>query len=270
MDVCFIGKPQQEKHHGNIHLLCNNNNNNNNMELGIQIAQSLMSDNDRGYIRLMEQLRTKFPLVPESLMDPMIRTTAQGFKAIAPAKLQLALQPGKMEDTVKPELSKALVDLAMEQSLLQNIPLLKPKEKQQMVEYLVDQILDHVLQQGNMEWILSTPEVRLQTLEQRVQQIYQEMGWKRLLWYRLRQRRRRSLWLVVVAASMLVATAGLSTFQPTTFGGVGIPPSIVSLLNGMKTYASILPTTIRTLGDVCFQNILQPFMTMVTTKFQLG
>lgn len=152
------------------------------MEVGIQTAQLLLDDRRKSQLR--KQLKTHYPLVPDAVLESCIDVTAQAFTRVAPTKLQIALQPGGMEQ-VRPELEQVIVDFTLSQlSGLPKIPILDSADKRRLVEYMVHMALDHVLKDA--QEVLSSPEVRLEALEVKMREVKAMMGPWRLFWYRVR------------------------------------------------------------------------------------
>lgn len=172
----------------------------NRMEVGIQTAQLLMDAQRRDELR--KQLKQKFPLVPESLLDAGIDITAQAFTEVAPGKLKAALRPGGM-DQMRPEIEQVIVDYALEQPIVKNSPILDKKDRRNVLVAIVDMALDYVLKDA--QEVLAAPEVRLEELEEKVKAIKRQMGTRRLIWYRIRHNSKGiALAFVVSAAAMLL------------------------------------------------------------------
>ena len=94
-----------------------------------------------------------------------------------------ALKPGGMEK-VRPDIERSIVNVAMEQKVVHDVPILNDADKRTMLEAIVDLALDSIL--DDAEEILAAPEVRLQALEEEMREVKQLMGPWRLLRYRIR------------------------------------------------------------------------------------
>ena len=151
------------------------------VELGIQTAQLLMDP--RRHDKLKHNIQQRFPFVPEEFLDGCIDLTAEAFTSVAPNKLKLALKPGGMEK-VRPDIERSIVEIAMKQPLVRDIPVLNDTDKEKMIEALVDVALDAML--DDAEELLAAPEVRLQALEEEIREVKRIMGVRRLWWYRVR------------------------------------------------------------------------------------
>lgn len=151
------------------------------VELDIQTAQLLMDP--RRHDKLKQNIQQRFPFVPEEFLVGCIDLTAEAFTSVAPNKLKLALKPGGMEK-VRPDIERSIVEVAMKQQLVRDIPVLNNSDKEKMVETLVDMALDAML--DDAEELLAAPEVRLQTLEEEIREVKRIMGVRRLWLYRVR------------------------------------------------------------------------------------
>jgi len=151
------------------------------IEVGIQTAQLLMDP--RRHDKLKLNIQRRWPLVPDAFLDPCIDLCADAFKNVAPDKLKLALKPGGMEK-VRPDIERSIVNVAMEQKMVRDIPVLNDADKSKMLEAIVDLALDSIL--DDAEEILAAPEVRLETLEREMREVKQLMGPWRLILYRVR------------------------------------------------------------------------------------
>lgn len=167
------------------------------MEVGIQTAQLLMDERRRDTLK--RQMKKEYPLVPESMLESSIDITAQAFTQVAPEKLKVALRPGGME-RVRPELEGVIVDFALSQPVVQNIPILDSVDKRKLVKLIVTMSLDYVLQDA--EEVLAAPEVRLESLEEQMREVKKMMGPARLFLYRVRH---NLLEIGVASALSLVA-----------------------------------------------------------------
>ena len=172
------------------------------IELGVQTAQLLLDR--RRHESLKKKLSSRFPLVPGPALDSAIRLIANGFSTVAPAKLKLALSPGGM-GKVQPEIRQAIVETTLQQRAVQNFALLNENEKKQLLTTLVDMSMDMILKDA--EWVLSAPEVRLEALEQQMDEIVEEMGTWRLVKYKVRRN------LLEYSAIAMVASFWLLSYQ---------------------------------------------------------
>jgi len=172
------------------------------MEVGIQTAQLLMDSRRR--TQLKDQMKKEYPLVPDAVLESSIDITAQAFTQVAPEKLKIALRPGGM-DRVRPELEGVIVDFALSQPAIQKIPVLDSGDKRRLVELMVTVSLDFILQDA--EEVLSSPEVRLEGLEEQTREVKQMMGPARLFWYRLRHN------LLELGAAVALGAAGVLVYQ---------------------------------------------------------
>ena len=157
----------------------------NRIEIGIQTSQILMDARRRN--ELKENIRLQFPLVPESLIDLGIDVTAQAFTKVVPEKMQAALRPGGME-LMRPEIEQVIVEYALEQPAVIDVPILQKREKRTIISSIVSVALDCVLKDA--QEILAAPEVRLEELEEMVKEIKARMGFRRLVLYRIRRNRK--------------------------------------------------------------------------------
>lgn len=141
-------------------------------------------------------------MLPGPVLDTAIRLVANGFSTLAPAQLKLALKPGGIEK-IRPQVERAVVSVVLDQPSVQNFPVLNRDEKRRLLEALVDMCLDQLLEDA--EWILSAPEVRLEELENQVDEVKQEMGLWRLVRYRVRRNPVRFSGIVVLSSFCLLA-----------------------------------------------------------------
>uniref|UniRef100_A0A7S2V2I1 Uncharacterized protein n=1 Tax=Fibrocapsa japonica TaxID=94617 RepID=A0A7S2V2I1_9STRA len=151
-------------------------------ELGIQAAQILLSDKSRN--QLKNDLKEKYPLVPAPLVGELIDLTARSFKDVTPAELQLALQPGGV-DKLRPEIKSKVSDSLLQQKIVQDIPILSKTDKTRLSEFLVDLVLDQLIQ--NTNGLLVGLEERLANAELEAAQIKKQLGLRRLLMFRFKQ-----------------------------------------------------------------------------------
>ena len=177
--------------------LASSNDELNRIEIGIQTSQLLMDARRRN--ELKENIRRQYPLVPDSLIDLGIDVTAQAFSKVVPEKMQAALRPGGME-LMRPEIEQVIVVYALEQPAVKDVPILETREKRNIISSIVSVALDCVLKDA--QEILAAPEVRLEELEEKVKAIKAQMGFQRLVLYRIRRNRKT---LVVGAALSIVA-----------------------------------------------------------------
>ena len=170
----------------------------NGMELGVQTAQFLLDKNRQAALK--KDLKTKFPMVPASVMDGTIDMVAQSFATVAPSELRQALQPGGMAK-MRPTIQKKMVQSLVTQKVIRDIPLLVKADKQKLCETVVDLALDYVLQDA--QELLAAPQVRLEALNIKKQEIYKQMGWKKLTIYRIRHNPVKVALTVIVSAFLL-------------------------------------------------------------------
>jgi hypothetical protein len=172
------------------------------MEIGIQTAQLLLDK--RRHAELKQNMRRDYPFVPDSVLDICIDITAKAFTTVAPEKIREALQPGALQQA-QPELKKALVRAALDQRVIQNIPVIQNKDKEAMLGNVVDLALRFVLKDAQA--VLAAPEVRLQALEEQVRRVQAQMGPWRLALYRLRNNPLRVVTRIVVALAVVLLYA---------------------------------------------------------------
>jgi hypothetical protein len=147
-------------------------------------------------------LHPLFLFLPGPVLDTAIRLVANGFSTLAPAQLKLAIKPGGMAQ-IQPEIRRSIVAAVLEQRAVKNFGFLKKEEKRDLVDTLVEMCLDELLEDA--EWVLSAPEVRMEELEQQLEEVKQDMGRWRLVRYRLRRNPVRYSALVLFGGR-LVAT----------------------------------------------------------------
>ena len=169
----------------------------NSMVASIEMAQILMDK--RRHDELKKELRTKYPLIPGDVIDFCMDLTADGFTSIAPKELQTALEPGGFQK-MKPELRSNIVKLALQQQVIQDIPIIKEDDKRMILNSVVDLVLDNMLQDAQN--VLSDPEDRLDQLRLQQEQVYKIMGTKKLMMYRIKRYPLRIL-LGISLASLL-------------------------------------------------------------------
>ena len=139
-----------------------------------------------------EQVKERYPLIPDAALDAGLDWCAKGFKEVAPARLQAALVPGGLEKS-KPalirDLSRALTTEmstnAQRSPGMAALALLPEKERTKLTEALVGAVVDALI--ANSPEVLKLPEERLFALEQQVRLVKREMGWWRCTWYRIRR-----------------------------------------------------------------------------------
>jgi hypothetical protein len=150
-----------------------------NVQVGIQTAQLLL--NAKRHDELKRGIKKSFPLVPDAALNVFVRLTAAAFRDAAPEQLRRALRPGGME-AVRPQLEQSVVDRVMKQPLVAAIPVLNKKEKKDLVATAVDLALDVLLEESS--WVLSSPQVRLESLQNEIDDIARnEMNWvQRVRW----------------------------------------------------------------------------------------
>lgn len=170
----------------------------NGMELGVQTAQLLLDKNRQAALK--RELKTKFPMVPTNVMDGTIDVVAKSFATVAPSELRQALQPGGMAK-MRPTIQKKMVQSLMTQSIIRDIPLLEKADKRKVCEAVVDLALDYALKDA--QELLAAPEVRLEALNVKRQEIQKQMGWKKLIIYRIRHNPRKVALAVIVSAFFL-------------------------------------------------------------------
>ncbi|CAB9518991.1 expressed unknown protein [Seminavis robusta] len=171
----------------------------NGMEVGIQTAQLLMDSRRRE--RLKKNMKVQFPMVSDAVIDSCIDITAHAFTQVAPEQLQIALRPGGM-DRVRPDLEQVIVSFALEQSVVQKIPVLDAESKRKLVEALVGMALDYVLKDA--EEVLTAPEVRLEALEEQIREVHAMMGRRQLFLYRVRHNAKEIVTGIVISLAALV------------------------------------------------------------------
>lgn len=165
------------------------------LELGIQTVQLLT--NKKKQEKFRRDFIQQYPLVPHFLIDGAIHTVAAGFAHMAPETLQEALQPGGMAK-FRPAVRKAVVEFAIEQKAVRDVPLVDTKDKKLWVGSLVDMALDQLFQDA--DWVLSSPEVRLEALEQEIRTIKEmEMTRRRIVMFNLR----RHPWRFIIPAGVV-------------------------------------------------------------------
>jgi hypothetical protein len=172
------------------------------MEIGILTAQLLLDK--RRHAELKQNMRKNYPFVPDSVLDICIDITAKAFTTVAPEKIRKALQPGALQQA-QPELKKALVRAALDQRVIQNIPVFKNKDKEALLGNVVDLALRFVLKDAQA--VLAAPEVRLQALEEQVRRVQAQMGPWRLALYRLRNNPLQVATRLIVALSVVLLFA---------------------------------------------------------------
>jgi hypothetical protein len=164
--------------------------------IGIQTAQLLLDK--RRHDELKQNMKVDYPLVPDSVLDIFIDITARAFTTVAPEKIRNAL----LQQEAQPALKKALVDAAMDQKVIRNMPVLNSKDKEALLGNVVDLALRFVLRDAKAA--LAAPEVRLQALEEQVRRVKAQMGpWKVAL-YRLRNHPLQIAAPILVALSILL------------------------------------------------------------------
>lgn len=215
----------------------------NRIEIGIQTSQILMDDRRRN--ELKKDIRREFPLVPESLIDSGIDITAQAFTKVVPEKLQAALRPGGME-LMRPEMEQVIVDYALEQPAVQNVPVLQKHEKRNIIKAIVSVALDCVLKDAQA--ILAAPEVRLEQLEEQIREIKARMGFSRLVIYRVRRNRKRILVGAVVSLiAMIMYQQQSHPLVAQCFSCAGRASTVIATVvqNCSATVSSMISTTMK-------------------------
>ena len=154
----------------------------NTMIASIEMAQIMMDK--RRHEELKKELRSKYPLIPGDAIDFCMDITANAFTSIAPKELQQALTPGGFVK-LRPELRTNVVNVALQQPFLQDIPILNDNDKRSILITVVDMVLDTMLQDA--QDVLSEPEERLDAIRIQQENIYKIMGRKKLLLYRLKR-----------------------------------------------------------------------------------
>jgi hypothetical protein len=153
------------------------------IELGIQTAQWLLSNDKRGLLK--SSIISKFPFVPEPVVDASIRVVAAAFKSVAPETLKIALLPGGMEK-LRPVLKQTVVDTVLKQDTIKKFSILSDVEKARLISTIVDGAIDQIFQDA--EWVLLTPEERLEALYEEIRLIQKnEMTSVRLALYMFRR-----------------------------------------------------------------------------------
>lgn len=197
----------------------------NQVELGVQTAQLLLDK--RHHDRLRDDIAEMYPLIPSPVLTTAIRLTASGFSTLAPNQLKLALSPGGM-DKVRPEIRDTVVTTVLEQRAVRMFPLLNQSEKRDLLNAVVDLCMDQIL--NDAEWVLSKPEIRLEELEEQIEEIKKEMGLWRLIQYRVRRN------LVEYTSVLLLASfCGLSYHQGSVMqAALTVKSSLVAVLFLLK------------------------------------
>jgi len=205
------------------------------VELGIQTAQALMNDKKRG--QLKDRLQQKFPLVPAGFLDAIIDAVAAGFTRVAPTTLKRALTPGGMEQ-VRPVLKQSMVDAVRDQRAFRDLPVLSEKDKIRLMEVAIDLALDQALRES--EWILSTPQVRLEALQDEIREILTtELTWTQRAWYRYRRHPRRY--------ALIVTVVSLNLYTALAHGG-SYPAALQALAAGAVGLTKVMANAVGALG----------------------
>ena len=217
------------------------------IELGIQAAQLLL-DNRRHDI-LKKKLSARYPIVPGPVLDTAIRLVANGFSTLAPAQLKLALKPGGMEQ-IRPQIERAIVSAVLDQPSVQSFALLNRDEKRRLLETLVDMCLDQILEDA--DWILSAPEVRLEELEDQVEEVKREMGLWRLLHYRVRRNPVRYSAIVFFSSFCLLAYQQGSVLK----AALSLKSNLLSALIVARIFAMKLSLTFQAIGEYMARGVM--------------
>lgn len=163
------------------------------VELGIRTAQLLLDPRRR--LVLTKDLSARFPLVPASALEPAVSLVGDALQKVAPEQLKQALTPGGLEE-IRPVIRDSVVEVALDHPIMEGIPL-PEKDKGKMLGNLIDLALDEILKDA--EWVLSSPETRLEALETQIHAIHNEMGRRRLFKYRVSKNPIRYTSLFVMA-----------------------------------------------------------------------
>eukprot|EP00978_Attheya_sp_CCMP212_P015760 scaffold40806_cov53-Attheya_sp.AAC.2 len=165
-----------------------------------------------------QSLVNSYPIVPASMVDVCIESTAKAFKHLTPAELQDAVQPGGF-DKQRPAFCKTVALTLVQQKPIQDLPLLSKDDKITLTEALVNGIIDKILESTGD--LLMAPGIRLAELEKDIRLVKSEMGRWRLLQYRIRQ---RPLWFAVPVA---LAICGGTLYSDTA----GDLPRLFSIIS---------------------------------------
>ncbi|KAL7557239.1 hypothetical protein ACA910_001904 [Epithemia clementina (nom. ined.)] len=163
--------------------------------------------NQKKRVLLRQDIIQRYPFVPQSLVDASLDLVATGLGKVSPLQLQQALQPGGMAK-VRPELRQSLVTLALQQELIQRVPLLSSVDKTKVLGAVVDAVLDRLLEE--VDWIFLPPTERLQALHDEIQIICAtEMTPRQVAWFYVTQRRQHPITYVTWTLAALVTISSV-------------------------------------------------------------
>jgi len=155
-------------------------------DVAIRAAQICLDDRTRKAWK--KQVKQKYPLLPGSTVDVVLGVASDAFKVVTPDELKRALTPGGIE-AERPKLKRKLAD-ALLVSLSPTLgSFLSQKEQQVVRRPALDIALDNLT--ANLPELLKQQEDRLFALQEEAASLQREMGWRKLLWFRLRRRKWR-------------------------------------------------------------------------------
>jgi hypothetical protein len=223
---CLAAKPKANWEPFVGDLFRSNKDKKNGMALGVQMAQLLLDK--RRQAALKKDLKTRFPLVPASVLEGTIDMVAESFVNVAPSELRQALQPGGMAK-MRPALQKKMVQSLVTQTWIRDLPLLGLADKQKLCETVVDLALEYVLQDA--QELLAAPEVRLEALQIQKQDIYKQMGWKKVILYRIGHNPGKIFLTVVVSALFFYQQRRVPVVMAVVSGIQTVSASLISFWN---------------------------------------
>jgi hypothetical protein len=140
------------------------------IQVGLYTAQFLLDTKKHPLLR--RQITDRYPALPAPLVGSALQLVSHALatanEAVLPSTLKQALRSGSGAiERLRPKLDQTIVDWTIQQPLIQSIPLQSHKEKVQLIAAIVDLALDQLQQ----EFMLSTPECRLDALYDEMEQI---------------------------------------------------------------------------------------------------
>ena len=183
----------------------------------VQACQALLNPNKKN--ELKKDLKQTYPLIPEQFLEKAIDVVADALNAHFPAMLQECLQANGSWQNYQKELKSRIVEETL--SRIPTPALISPQLSRTVVEFLVDLILDQLLQtleQDQLDWVLASPTARLEALYQEIETIQRtEMTPLQVALFYVQRHHVR---YAVVAAVGLLAVCGGSR-RAAILGGIG-------------------------------------------------